>query len=102
MTRKGEQRLKIIIFRHFILLFVAAPGAAMRYRIVFPLIEKHHRLHQRTARGLSIPREDIYVLAPQTFRTMIRIAIPADHNVAPFTSEVFLPPLEYSVLRERH
>lgn len=103
MAREGEQRLKIIIFRHFILLFVTTPGTAMRYRIVFPLIqEQHYRFHQRAARGRSIPREDIHVLAPQTFRAMIRIAIPADHGIAPFTSKVLLTPLKYPVLRESH
>ena len=55
-----------------------------------------HGFHEPKTCCQAVAGLHVNVLAPQTLRAVVRIAVPANKETAPFTGEIFLGTLEIS------
>ncbi len=86
--------VEVVMRAHHIALLVAALHTAMREYPIIPLPLHGDRLHQRAACSGPITRIDVHMLAPQTFRTVVGVAIACDSYTAVLALEIFDAPEE--------
>lgn len=90
----GEQCVRVIVLFDAIAAAKTACGAAVDYRITGRRTFECDRLHHAAACRGAVAGVDVNMLAPETLRTMIRIARPLYLGTAMVTNEILYRALE--------
>jgi hypothetical protein len=101
-ARQRKQCFEIVPWGRPVFLLISAAFAAVRQPEFLSVLLKRHRRHKPSALRRPISRKDVYMLARETFRAMIRVPVSTHRDTAPFAEKIFLAALKYFILRSRH
>jgi hypothetical protein len=89
-----KDRLNVILRRHLVFPFKAAPGATVYDGPCSMLDLGADRFHGPTASRGTVAGMDVYVLAPETYRTMVGVPVSAHGKATFFANKILFGTFE--------